>query len=272
MLDLGMPGLDGVEVIEAIRGWSSVPILVVSGRTGAGDKVDALDAGADDYVTKPFSIEELLARLARAHPAPPAARAEPVVAFGDVTVDLAAHSVVRSVDGEQRQVRLTPTEWQVLELLLRNPGRLVTRQTMPHRDLGDLARHRHRLSPALPRRSCARSSSRIRALLATCSRRPGWGTGCSSTVDAERPLGLALGAALAAELALAADLAVGAAGAAHRARDVRPVRGALLLPLERLAELRFASSADSVGFAPSLLMAASLGEGGCAPPIVQFRG
>ncbi len=130
MLDLGTPGLDGVEVIEAIRGWSSVPILVVSGRTGAGDKVDALDAGADDYVTKPFSIEELLARLRALTRRHPQHEAEPVVAFGDVTVDLAAHSVVRSVDGEPRQVRLTPTEWQVLELLLRNPGRLVTRQTM----------------------------------------------------------------------------------------------------------------------------------------------
>ena len=130
MLDLGMPGLDGVEVIEAIRGWSGVPILVVSGRTGAGDKVDALDAGADDYVTKPFSIEELLARLRALTRRHPQHEAEPVIAFGDVIVDLAAHSVVRAVDGEPRHVRLTPTEWQVLELLLRNPGKLVTRHTM----------------------------------------------------------------------------------------------------------------------------------------------
>ncbi|MBO9578742.1 MAG: response regulator transcription factor [Microbacteriaceae bacterium] len=130
MLDLGMPKLDGLQVIEAIRGWSGVPILVVSGRTGAGDKVDALDAGADDYVTKPFSIEELLARIRALTRRHPQHAEEPVVVFGDVTVDLAAHSVVRRVDGEERRVRLTPTEWQVLELLLRNAGRLVTRQTM----------------------------------------------------------------------------------------------------------------------------------------------
>lgn len=130
MLDLGMPGLDGVEVIQGIRGWSAVPILVVSGRTGAGDKVDALDAGADDYVTKPFSIDELLARIRALTRRHPLHEPEPVVSFGDVTVDLAAHSVVRDDGGVRRQIRLTPTEWQVLELLLRNPGRLVTRQTM----------------------------------------------------------------------------------------------------------------------------------------------
>jgi two-component system KDP operon response regulator KdpE len=127
MLDLGMPRLDGIEVIQAIRGWSTVPILVVSGRTGAGDKVDALDAGADDYVTKPFSIDELLARIRALTRRHPQHDAEPVVAFGDVLVDLAAHTVTRGAGGA---VRLTPTEWQVLELLLRNAGRLVTRQTM----------------------------------------------------------------------------------------------------------------------------------------------
>ena len=127
MLDLGMPRLDGVEVIQAIRGWSAVPILVVSGRTGAGDKVDALDAGADDYVTKPFSIDELLARIRALTRRHPQHDTEPVVAFGDVVVDLAAHTVTRDVGGA---VRLTPTEWQVLEVLLRNAGRLVTRQTM----------------------------------------------------------------------------------------------------------------------------------------------
>lgn len=126
MLDLGMPGLDGVEVIAAIRGWSAMPILVVSGRTGAADKVEALDAGADDYVTKPFLIDELLARiraLTRRHPQLPD---EPAVEFGDVRVDLAGHTV--TLGGAP--VRLTPTEWQVLEVLLRNPGKLVTRQTL----------------------------------------------------------------------------------------------------------------------------------------------
>jgi len=130
MLDLGMPELDGVEVIHAIRGWSATPILVVSGRTGAADKVEALDAGADDYVTKPFSIEELLARLRALTRRRTQHESEPVVAFGDVTVDLAAHIVTRAARGGRSTIRLTPTEWQVLELLLRNPGRLVTRHTM----------------------------------------------------------------------------------------------------------------------------------------------
>ncbi len=125
-----MPRLNGIEVIQAIRGWSEAPILVVSGRTGAADKVDALDAGADDYVTKPFSVEELLARIRALTRRLPHQETEPVVAFGEVSVDLAARSVVRTVDGESRHVRLTPTEWQVLEVLLRNPGKLVTRQTL----------------------------------------------------------------------------------------------------------------------------------------------
>ncbi len=130
LLDLGMPRLDGIEVIEAIRGWSEAPILVVSGRTGAADKVDALDAGADDYVTKPFSVEELLARIRALTRRLLQQESVAVVAFGDVSVDLAARSVLRTVDGEPHHVRLTPTEWQVLEVLLRNPGKLVTRQTL----------------------------------------------------------------------------------------------------------------------------------------------
>ncbi|WP_144717444.1 response regulator [Agrococcus jejuensis] len=126
MLDLGMPRLDGVEVIEAIRGWSATPILVVSGRTGAADKVEALDAGADDYVTKPFQIDELLARIRALTRRIPAQEADPVVRFADVVVDLAARTVVKA--GEH--VRLTPTEWQMLGMLLRSPSRLVTRQAL----------------------------------------------------------------------------------------------------------------------------------------------
>lgn len=126
LLDLGMPRLDGVAVIEALRGWTTAPILVVSGRTGSADKVQALDAGADDYVTKPFQIDELLARLrALARRAGPAG-GEPVVSFGDVTIDLAAKSVTRA----GARVHLTPTEWRMLEFLARNPGSLVTRQTL----------------------------------------------------------------------------------------------------------------------------------------------
>lgn len=127
MLDLGMPHLDGVEVIHALRGWSSVPILVVSGRTGSADKVDALDAGADDYVTKPFQIDELLARLralSRRHL--PASGGVSTVRFGDIEIDLAATQVLRA----GVPVHLTPTEWRMLEFLARNPGALVTRQTL----------------------------------------------------------------------------------------------------------------------------------------------
>jgi len=126
VLDLGMPGLTGIEVIEAVRAWSSVPILVVSGRSDSLDKVEALDAGADDYVTKPFAADELLARLRALGRRTPTALDEPVVTFGDVSVDLAAHVVTRA----GATVRLTPTEWRLLELLVRNPDRLVTRETL----------------------------------------------------------------------------------------------------------------------------------------------
>lgn len=142
MVDLGMPQLDGIEVIQGIRGWSNVPILVVSGRTGSGDKVEALDAGADDYVTKPFAIDELMARIRALTRRIQPEAAVPVVRFGDVVVDLAAKTVVRgggagegSGPGEGSGsagtvVRLTPTEWQFLELLVRNEGKLVTRQRL----------------------------------------------------------------------------------------------------------------------------------------------
>lgn len=126
LLDLGMPRLDGVAVIEALRGWTTAPIVVVSGRTGSADKVQALDAGADDYVTKPFQIDELLARLrALTRRAGPAV-GEPVVSFADVTIDLSTKSVTR---GGSR-VHLTPTEWRMLELLARDAGSLVTRQSL----------------------------------------------------------------------------------------------------------------------------------------------
>jgi two-component system KDP operon response regulator KdpE len=126
VLDLGMPGLSGIEVIQALRGWTTVPILVVSGRTESWDKVEALDAGADDYVTKPFAADELLARIRALARRQPTATDEPVVTFGDVTVDLSARVVTRA----GATVRLTPTEWRLLEVLLRHPGRLVTRETL----------------------------------------------------------------------------------------------------------------------------------------------
>ncbi|WP_144876171.1 response regulator [Microbacterium sp. 1.5R] len=125
MLDLGMPRLDGIEVIQALRGWTSVPIIVVSGRTGSADKVEALDAGADDFVTKPFQVDELLARL-RALSRRAAPAGESTVGFGDVVVDLATKTVTRSGS----RVHLTPTEWRMLEHLARHPGALVTRQDL----------------------------------------------------------------------------------------------------------------------------------------------
>lgn len=126
VLDLGMPGLSGLEVIEAVRGWSQMPILVVSGRADSLDKVYALDAGADDYVTKPFAADELLARIRALSRRTPAATDEPVVSFGEVTVDLAAHMVTKA----GQTVRLTPTEWRLLEVMVRSPGRLITRETL----------------------------------------------------------------------------------------------------------------------------------------------
>ncbi|MEC5185160.1 two-component system KDP operon response regulator KdpE [Cryobacterium sp. MP_3.1] len=130
MLDLGMPNLDGLAVIDSVRAWNSVPILVVSGRSGASDKVEALDRGADDYVTKPFSIDELLARIRALTRRMPTSGDEPVVTFGDITVDLPAKTITRVTAAGPEHVRLTPTEWQILELLLRTPGKLVSRQAL----------------------------------------------------------------------------------------------------------------------------------------------
>ena len=127
VLDLGLPGIDGLQVIQGLRGWTRVPIIVLSVREREADKVAALDAGADDYVTKPFGINELLARLrAAVRRAAPADEQVPIVQTPDFRVDLAAKQVVR--DG--REVRLTPTEWQLVELLVRNPGRLVSQRQL----------------------------------------------------------------------------------------------------------------------------------------------
>jgi two-component system KDP operon response regulator KdpE len=125
LLDLGLPDLDGTEVIRRLRAWTGVPVLVLSGRGGSGDKIGALDAGADDYVTKPFSMEELLARLRallRRDIQPPI---RPVFTIGHCTIDLTAQAVVRRLDDSTENVRLTPTEWRMLEILLRSPGQLV---------------------------------------------------------------------------------------------------------------------------------------------------
>jgi two-component system KDP operon response regulator KdpE len=130
ILDLGLPDLDGVEVIHGLRGWTDVPIIVLSGRSGSSDKVRALDAGADDYVTKPFGMEELLARMRAItrRAASGEAADTPRVDFGDVRVDLVARQVLRGPEGSAQPVRLTPTEWHLLEVLLRQPGKLLSQR------------------------------------------------------------------------------------------------------------------------------------------------
>ena len=131
LLDLGLPGISGLDVIDGLRGWSKVPIIVVSAREAESEKVRALDAGADDYVTKPFGMDELLARLRAAlRRAAPSAGEEAVVTAGAIAIDLADKRV--SVGGGE--VHLTPTEWRLLEVLVRNRGRLVSQQQL----LGDV--------------------------------------------------------------------------------------------------------------------------------------
>jgi DNA-binding response OmpR family regulator len=157
VLDLGLPGIDGIEVIEGIRGWNPVPILVLSARGAEDAKVAALDAGADDYVTKPFGMAELLARV-RASLRRSATAGDgggPVIETDDFTVDLATKRVQR----EGEEVHLTPTEWHVVEVLVRNAGKLVTQRQLLHEVWGPaydretnylrlyLARIRRKLEP-----------------------------------------------------------------------------------------------------------------------------
>jgi two-component system KDP operon response regulator KdpE len=162
ILDLGLPDLDGVEVIYGLRGWTQVPIVVLSGRADSRDKVGALDAGADDYITKPFGIDELLARLRAVARRTGEQAASPIVRFGRVTVDLAAHRVTRRAtpvsdpaaasrggepvtDGQsvglpaepvglpaeaEEEIHLTKTEWGLLKVLLSHPGKLVTQRQL----------------------------------------------------------------------------------------------------------------------------------------------
>jgi len=135
ILDLGLPDLDGVEVIHGLRGWSKAPIIVLSGRADSSDKVEALDAGADDYITKPFGVEELLARMRAAVRRTGSPDDLPRIRLGDLVVDLAAKRVTREPARTQAaapadDIRLTPTEWHLLEVLLRNPGKLLSRNQL----------------------------------------------------------------------------------------------------------------------------------------------
>ncbi|HWE71357.1 MAG TPA: response regulator [Acidimicrobiales bacterium] len=128
LLDLGLPGIDGVEVVRGLRGWSAVPIIVLSARNQSVSKVEALDAGADDYVTKPFGMDELLARLRAALRRTPSGPEDPRVETEDFVIDLTTKQVTR--DGSD--VHLTPKEWDIIEVLVRNPGRLVSRPQLLH--------------------------------------------------------------------------------------------------------------------------------------------
>jgi two-component system KDP operon response regulator KdpE len=154
ILDLGLPDLDGVEVIGGLRGWTDAPIIVLSGRADSSDKVEALDAGADDYVTKPFGMDELLARMRAVARRGTAEADQPRVRLGDLLVDLAAKRVIREPRAAGRgpsgtgraspgsqpdpvqpagggpDIRLTPTEWHLLEVLLRHPGKLLSQRQL----------------------------------------------------------------------------------------------------------------------------------------------
>jgi len=139
ILDLGLPDLDGVEVIAGLRGWTKAPIIVLSGRADATDKVGALDAGADDYVTKPFGVEELLARMRAVVRRTGAGEDMPQIRLGELVVNLTAKRVIRQAPvtagtggatGAPEDIRLTPTEWHLLEVLLRNPGKLLSRNQL----------------------------------------------------------------------------------------------------------------------------------------------
>jgi two-component system KDP operon response regulator KdpE len=127
LLDLGLPGMDGLEVIDGLRGWSQVPIVVLSARGSERDKVAALDAGADDYVSKPFGMDELLARLRAAVRRSAVGEEAAVVTTPDFAVDLVAKRVL---DRSGEPVRLTPTEWLLLEVLVRNSGKLVSQRQL----------------------------------------------------------------------------------------------------------------------------------------------
>jgi two-component system KDP operon response regulator KdpE len=165
ILDLGLPDMDGTEVIRGVRGWTSTPIIVLSVWGQESQKVAALDAGADDYVTKPFGMDELLARLRAAVRRASPGHEEPVVVTDDFTVDLGAKRVIRAGDGD---VRLTPTEWQLLEVLVRHRGRLVTQRQLLQEVWGpeyETESHYLRVYVAQLRRKLEPEPSRPRYLL-----------------------------------------------------------------------------------------------------------
>jgi two-component system, OmpR family, KDP operon response regulator KdpE len=225
ILDLGLPDMDGVDVIGGLRGWTAVPIIVLSGRADSTDKVEALDAGADDYVTKPFGMDELLARMRAAVRRAPGADPPPRVRLGDLVIDLAAKRVTREpaepavravpggaappgesglADGEGRlrseersavggadpqpdcDIRLTPTEWHLLEVLLRNPGKLLSHRQLLHDVWGpgyDNAAGNLRLYMAQLRRKLEQDPARPRWLITE----PGMGYRYQPPDQVDRP-------------------------------------------------------------------------------------
>ena len=160
VLDLGLPDMDGVDVVPGLRGWTGAPVIVLSARDDQAQKVAALDAGADDYVTKPFGMDELLARVRAAlrrgdgsDPAPTSRSSRPP----PFTVDLAARRVTTADGGE---VRLTPTEWHLLEVLVRHRGRLVTQRQLLQEVWGPAYSHRDQLPARLPGPAAAQARAR----------------------------------------------------------------------------------------------------------------
>jgi two-component system KDP operon response regulator KdpE len=164
VLDLGLPDIDGVDVVRGLREWTTVPIVVLSGRSTSRDKIQALDVGADDYVSKPFHLDELVARIRAVSRRTTGAEDPPTVQIGDWSVDVADATIERVGDKGER-LRLTPTEWHLLDVLVRNPGRLVGQRELLQRVWGPtyenethylrqyMARLRHKLErdPARPR-------------------------------------------------------------------------------------------------------------------------
>ena len=178
VLDLGLPDLDGLDVIHGLRGWTAVPIIVLSGRSGSSDKVAALDAGADDYVTKPFGVDELLARIrAVTRRAAGQASAGATVTIGRWQIQL-ADRVVCGTEGTE-QVRLTPTEWKLLEILVQNPGKLVSQRQLLQEVWGPQYGVRPTIC-ASTWRSCATSSRTTPPTRVTCSLSQAWAIGCTS--------------------------------------------------------------------------------------------
>jgi two-component system KDP operon response regulator KdpE len=184
VLDLGLPDIDGAEVIRSLRTWTPVPIIVLSGRSDSRDKVDALDAGADDYVTKPFSVDELLARIRAVTRRRTAADVPATVHIGRYEIDLSGRT---ATDGDGGTAHLTRTEWQLLEVLARNPASSSVNANCSRRSGAPRTSTKRRTSGSTWR-TCAASSRRTRPGRSISSPSPAWATGSAPDPDARRPV------------------------------------------------------------------------------------